>query len=327
MILFPAAALLAARHLISLPFFTSLSLAVGFALVPDPPQFLTPADIDALPSKPADARIAYGDDQRQFAELRLPPSAAKIATPFPVAIVLHGGCWVSKFATLRNTAALADALRDAGIATWNVEYRAADSPGGGWPGTFLDVARAADHLRAIAAPYQLDLARAAAIGHSAGGHLALWLAARHRLAPSSPLHVPDPLPLRGVVSLAGIPDLAAFREHGKTPCEGDVVAQLMGGGPAEVPERYREGSPIELLPLGVPQFLVAGAEDATVPPRFAESHVAAARRAGDDAHLLLIPRCAHHEYNAPAATPWPHILSALATLLGVSLAPGPTATQ
>jgi acetyl esterase/lipase len=327
MILFPAAALLAARHLFPVPLSASLALAAGFALVPDPPQFLTPADIDALPSKPADARIAYGPGERQVAELRLPRSAANAPAPFPVAIVLHGGCWVSKFATLRNTAALADALRDAGIATWNVEYRAADNPGGGWPGTFLDAARAADHLRSIAAPYRLDLARVAAIGHSAGGHLALWLAARHRLAPSSPLHAAKPLPLRGVVSLAGIPDLAAFREHGKTPCEGDVVAQLMGGGPAEVPERYRQGSPSEQLPLGVPQFLIAGAEDATVPPRFAESYAAAARRAGDEARLLLIPRCAHHEYNAPAAAPWPHILAALAALLGAGLTPGPAAAR
>lgn len=144
-------------------------------------QGLRPADVNALPSRPADARVTYGADPLQFGDLRLPSGKG----PFPVAVVIHGGCWVSTFATLQNTAAMADALRDAGIATWNVEYRRLDNPGGGWPGTFTDVGIAADHVRVLAKTYPLDLSRVLAVGHSAGGHLALWLAGRSAAPPSS----------------------------------------------------------------------------------------------------------------------------------------------
>ncbi len=140
-------------------------------------QRLRPADVDALPSKPADTKIPYGADPQQFGELRLPKGSG----PFPVAVVIHGGCWVSNFATLQNTAALSDALRDAGIATWNIEYRRADNPGGGWPGTFADVADATDKLREIAKAHPLDLSRVVTVGHSAGAHLALWAAARPKM--------------------------------------------------------------------------------------------------------------------------------------------------
>lgn len=292
---------------------SSWSPATGGAEAASQTKYLRPADINALPSKPADARIRYGSAKMEFADLRLPRGPG----PFPVAIVLHGGCWVSKFADLQNTAALADALRDAGIATWNVEYRAEDNSGGGWPGTFADAARAADKLREIAGQYRLDTSRVIAIGHSAGGHLALWLAARHRLPRSSPLYVRHPLPLRGVVGLGAVADLAAFREFGKTPCEGDVVGNLLGGGPGEVPERYRQASPAEMLPLGVPQILIEGAEDDTVPARFARAYAAAARRAGDKVHVIVVPNSAHHEYNAPDAPPWPYIKQAAFSLLGL----------
>ncbi len=109
---------------------------------------------------------------------------------------MHGGCWVHGYAAAQNSAALADALRDAGLATWNVEYRRRDNPGGGWPGTFLDVAHAADSLRALASRYPLDLTRVVATGHSAGGQLALWLAARPKIPVGSPLHTANPLPHR-----------------------------------------------------------------------------------------------------------------------------------
>src|SRR5215210_6101524 len=134
-----------------------------------PAQRLGPSAVDKLPSKPADAKVAYGSDPLQFGELRLPKGTG----PFPVAVVIHGGCWVSEFATLQNTAAAADALRDAGVATWNIEYRRSNNPGGGWPGTFMDVAAATDYVRELARRYTLDLTRVLAIGHSAGAHLAL----------------------------------------------------------------------------------------------------------------------------------------------------------
>ncbi|MEO8450121.1 MAG: alpha/beta hydrolase, partial [Gemmatimonadota bacterium] len=169
-------------------------------------QRLRPRDVDSIPSKRADVRIPYGSDSLQFGELRLPKGKG----PFPLAIVIHGGCWVHHFASLQNTAAMADALRDAGIATWNVEYRRADDPGGGWPGTFLDIADAADYARTLATRYPLDSTRIVAVGHSAGGHLALWLAARGKLKPSSPIYRARPIRLHGAVSLGGPGDLGEF---------------------------------------------------------------------------------------------------------------------
>ena len=117
----------------------------------------------------------------------------------PVAVVIHGGCWVERYADLRNTAALADALRREGLATWNIEYRRLDQKGGGWPGTFLDVAHAVDALRDLAKRYPLDLSRVVVVGHSAGGQLALWVGARHRLPKGGALYLPNPLGIKGVV--------------------------------------------------------------------------------------------------------------------------------
>lgn len=276
-------------------------------------RFLRPAEVNALPSKPADRRIAYGPDSVQFADLRIPAGPG----PHPVAIVVHGGCWVRAFATLQNTAALADALRDQGIASWNVEYRRIDHPGGGWPGTYRDVGAAADQLRLIAEEHHLDLSRVIALGHSAGGHLALWLAARPRLAPGAELATPAPLRLRGAISLGGPGDLAAFEPFDQEPCGRDVIAGLMGGKPAEVPGRYAQGSPAELLPLGVPQILVTGAEDRVVAARFGDAYAEAARSAGDSVQHLVVGEAAHHEYNAPGSPAWPAVLGAVRRLLGL----------
>ena len=187
--------------------------------------FTTPDLVNALPSKPADLRSSYGQAPPQFGELRLPPGRG----PFPVAVVLHGGCWLSLYADLHNADALADALRDEGIAIWNVEYRCVDQDGGGWPGTFLDAGAATDHVRALAADHDLDLDRTVSIGHSAGGHLALWTGARHRLQRSSPLWTSDPLPLRGTVVLAGPGDLKRFTPHADAECRQGVVSELLGG--------------------------------------------------------------------------------------------------
>src|SRR5687768_12371476 len=141
----------------------ALMLLVG---TPSVAQRLRPADVEKLPSKPADTRIPYGEDGQQFGELRLPKGNG----PFPLAIVIHGGCWLSRW-TLTNTAPLADALRDAGVATWNLEYRRVDHPGGGWPGTFTDIADGTDVVRRIAREHPIDLTRVVTIGHSAGAHL------------------------------------------------------------------------------------------------------------------------------------------------------------
>lgn len=268
---------------------------------------MRPADVDALPSKAADARIPYGTDSLQFGDLRLPRGKG----PFPVAIVIHGGCWVHAFASVQNSAALADALRDAGVATWNVEYRRRDDTGGGWPGTFLDVGAAADSLRAVARRFPLDLSRVAAVGHSAGGQLALWLAARRKLGAGSPLHAAAPLPLNGVVALGGPGDLRDFASYGGASCGEGVIDKLLGGSFEQYPDRWRDASPNSFLPLGVRQVMLAGESDRIMPRRNLDAYATAARAAGDSVEVIVVSGAAHHEVMAPTSVAWPAVRDAV----------------
>jgi acetyl esterase/lipase len=280
-----------------------LVLAAAVSPAAEEPPVKSAADAVALPRPAADHRLSYGSDPLQFGELRLPPGPG----PHPVAVVIHGGCWLAEY-DLGYVSALAAALAEAGVATWSVEYRRVGNDGGGWPGTFADLAAAADHLRALAATHALDLGRVAAVGHSAGGHLALWLAARHRLAAGDPLRGPSPLPLAGVVALAGIPDLATYASP--DGC-GAAVAELLGDEPGAVPDRLRRASPAELLPLGLPCVLVVGELDTIVPPRHAEAYAAAAAAAGDQVRVLSLPDAGHFELVAPGSAAWPAVRDAV----------------
>lgn len=260
-------------------------------------------DILELPPPAADLRLAYGPEPLHFGDLRLPAGPG----PHPVVIVVHGGFWRAAYALDYFGHACA-ALTAAGVATWNIEYRRIGDPGGAWPGTFLDVAAAADHLRALARDYPLDLDRAIAIGHSAGGHLALWLAGRPRIAPDSPLHRADPLPLRAAVSLGGVADLHRAWELRL----GDgVVRDLLGGTPGEVPGRYAAASPAALLPLGVPQILIHGEQDQPVPFHTIVDYHAAARASGDAADLLALPDTGHFEVVDPRSAQWAQVGAAI----------------
>ena len=290
---------------------TAAALVLTFAGVGiSQTQRLGPRDIDRLPSKPADTKIPYGEDPLQFGELRLPRGKG----PFPVAVVIHGGCWVSKFATLQNAAALSDALRDAGVATWNIEYRRLDNPGGGWPGTFADVADATDKVREIAKAHPLDLSRVVAVGHSAGGHLALWAAARSKVQKDSPLHRANPLPLKAAVALGGPGDLKGFYEYAGRICGSNVIDSLMGGSPSSVPDRYAQGSPAEMLPFGVRQVLIVGVDDGVMPPPARQSYAAAAMKAGDTVEIVEVPG-GHFEVIAPTSAAWPTVRDKVLSLL------------
>jgi acetyl esterase/lipase len=276
-----------------------------------PSGLMRPADLKALTSIPADLRVAYGSDPRQFGELRIPDGPG----PHPVVVLVHGGCF--KYSDLSDLAPMADALKAEGIASWNIEYRRLADPGGGWPGTFRDVGSAIDHLRALAPAHRLDLGRVVLVGHSAGGHLALWAASRGRLREASPLRSGTPLVPAGVVNLAGPIDLAENIEHYETMCREAVITQLTGGTPATVPERYADAAPNRRLPLGVPQVLVWGEHEDFVPRPLARSHVAAARRAGDQARLVVIPGAGHFEIASPHATSWPRLRIEILALLSV----------
>jgi len=271
-------------------------------------QNITFQDIQKLPAPAADYRIAYGDNPSQFGELRLPRGGSQTAR-HPVVIVIHGGCWLAEY-DLGQVSNFSDALTRAGAATWNLEYRRLGQTGGGWPGTFQDVARGADHLRVLARTHPLDLERVVVVGHSAGGQLALWLAARHKLPRESSLFAPDPLRLRGVVSLAGVTDLEEFGRG----C-GGAAGKLLGGTAGEVWERYAQTSPIKLLPLGIPQRLLHGALDTIVPLKLGRDYEAAAKARGDNVSLTVLERMGHFELIAPNSRAWPTVEQAVLSLL------------
>ncbi len=224
-------------------------------------------------------RHHYGPGPDRWADLRLPARPG----PHPVAVLLHGGFWRMPWgADLMH--ALAGDLHRRGWATWNVEYRRLGAPGGGWPGTLEDAAAAVD---ALAAVEEVDRARVVAVGHSAGGQLALWLAARPGLA--------------GVVALAAVSDLIAAARLG---LGGGAAVELLGGTPDRVPDRYRAASPRERLPLRVPQLLVHGELDDRVPAAMSRAHVDAARAAGDEAELAAVAGAGHAELVDPDSGAW-----------------------
>ncbi|MEZ4859897.1 MAG: alpha/beta hydrolase [Caldilineaceae bacterium] len=270
------------------------------------PTILTVDDYVEWPAVPATARYTYGADPAHFGDLYVPAQGAQ----HPVIVLIHGGCWRAQYA-LEPLGRFCEALVNQGVAVWNLEYRRLGN-GGGWPNTLLDVAAGVDYVRTLAGEYSLDLNRVVAAGHSAGGHLALWLAARHRLPATSPLATPAPLPLTGAVALAGIPDLVDAAE--RNICRG-AVPELLGGAAVDVPFRYRDASPSAFLPLGVPQHLIIGTRDQAVPLVHNENYVAAARRLGDRVTLTVLPAIGHFEIVTPESTVWPTVQEAILTLL------------
>ena len=210
--------------------------------------------------------------------------------------MIHGGFWRAKYG-LEYAGHMCEALRASGVATWNLEYRRMGHDGGGWPGTCEDVVAGARHVTELSALHSLDLGRVVAMGHSAGGQLALWLAA----SLDYPLRG-RALPLRGVVSLAGVADL---RRAWELQLGDGVVGQFLGASPEEAPERYAQASPIERLPLGVPSRLICGTEDDVVPIEISRRFVEAAARCGEDARLVPLAGAGHFEPVDPRTPEWP----------------------
>lgn len=261
------------------------------------PRLVTWDEISGRPAPSGAHRVPYREGALGFGDLRLPAGNG----PFPVAVVIHGGCWRSEN-DLRHVSHLSAALTRAGVATWTVEYRRVGDSGGGWPGTFEDVSAGTDYVRTLANTFPLDVNRVVLVGHSAGGHLALWLAARQNLPTSSPLSSAAPLAVHGVVSLAAISDLRAF-SIGSAYCNASV-ARLLGGTPEQVPERYRHANPIELLPLRVPQRLLHGGLDPLVPPEQSRAFAARSAIQGDDVDVRVISEAGHFDLIAPWSAAW-----------------------
>ncbi len=250
-------------------------------------------DLLERPRPAPTATFRYGEDPLQVADLWLPDGDG----PHPIVLMVHGGCWQSDIADRSIMNWIADDLRRRGLAVWNIDYRGVDRAGGGYPGTFLDAAAAADALRDHAARYRLDLSRLVATGHSAGGHLALWLAARPRLPHDSPLRTGDPIPIGAVVSLGGLPDLEEAARPPGSGCGTEVIGRLTGG-------RFADTSVPRLAPLGVPQVLVNGAQDRIIPIAYAEGYAAPMRAAGDEVAVRMIERTGHVELIVPESAAW-----------------------
>ena len=284
------------------------ALAAAVAVcVAGPATAVSYKDLMARPHGEPDAHLTYGATPEQFGDLWLPKGDG----PHPVVLLIHGGCWLSELPGVAMMNPMAEALRAKGFAVWDIEYRRIGAQGGGYPNTFRDVSAAADMLRGIADKYRLDLKHVVAVGHSAGGHLAMWLAARPRLPKSSPLASPNPLAIWGVVSLAGILDLKGYREDGAACGGADTVDGITGAAARTGQEVYADTSPQTLLPIGVKQVVISGGLDKIVPAHWGVSYLAAAQAAGDRAVSLNIPSAGHFELIDPQSATGKNVLAAI----------------
>jgi len=253
---------------------------------PVPGDFVSPQHI----LHPYEVRtIKYGASNSQVGDLYLPK-----ATRPSVVCLLHGGFWRMPYGRDEFDPVARD-LASRNFAVWNLEYRRMGEPGGGWPGTFQDVAAGIDHLASLVGEgIELDLGRVVVVGHSAGGHLALWSSAQNHK--QSPLHTPVRVRPAGAVGLAAVVDLART----SSLCSGDcAVVAFLDGSPSQQSVRYAVTSPIAMLPLGVNQLIVHGGMDETLPVEIAREYVQAARAAGDSVQFSELPRAGHMDFLDP----------------------------
>jgi acetyl esterase/lipase len=248
-------------------------------------------------ARPPDYTVRYGDHPDQVADVRT-PRAGTGGKPSTLVIFVHGGFWRQSY-DRAHAGPLADALADAGYLVATPEYRRVGAPGGGWPGTLDDVGAAV-----VAVPGLLDgppPARVVLSGHSAGGHLALWAAPR----------LAEVAALAGVVALAPVADLRTAHAMG---LGGGAVAELLGGGPDDEPDRYAVADPVSLLPLGSRLLLVHGARDAQVPIELSRRFVLEAQGAGDTVDLVELPTGDHFDVIDPLSEAWPTVLAAIGSV-------------
>ncbi|MGA1342851.1 MAG: alpha/beta hydrolase family protein [Hyphomonas sp.] len=316
------AALLLSAACQQLPAPAPAAPAEAAGAAPEAARLMSWADLTSRPRPQASRQIRWGEGAGDLVDLWLPDGGG----PHPVVVMVHGGCWQKSIADRTLMDWMADGLRRQGWAVWNIEYRGVDEPGGGYPGTFLDVSAAADALSGQAEAFNLDLSRVTGIGHSAGGHLILWLAARARLPETSPLSVRDPLAFRGVVVSGGLADLEASRPVTLPGCLDAVYDQLTGPPMPERPDPLSDTSPASLLPLGTAFVSVHGSEDRIAPPRLGEALTLKAGAAGDRARLIVVPATGHVELVAPGTAAFDIQAGLLGGFIGEAPAQTPAQT-
>ena len=273
-------------------------------------------DILSRPAPTADHRIPYGPGPSQFGDLWIPEAHHR--TPWPLIVFFHGGWWQSAY-DLGYAGHLCQTLKQDGIASWSVEYRRVGETDGGWPATFQDAAAGFDFAATLANKFPLDLSRVIVAGHSAGGHLAFWIAGRHHIDAHSDIYNPRPqVPLHGALALAGVVDLRLTLDlsgfftfaHDRQPIYG-----LMGGRPSDVPDRYKAGNPGDLLPFNIPQVLLQGTEDDQIPPELPPRWAEMSHRLGDTVSVNMLPSATHFDVMDPESAAWPAVRNAILKLL------------
>ena len=287
----------------------TLTLATASA---QSPLFLLKESVPA-----PDYRLSYGTNELNFGELRLPKGPG----PHPVVVLIHGGCWKAQLQGLDPRATSLDLLRpiaasltDSGFTTWNIEYRRVGNEGGGWPGTYHDIGEAIDFLRTISSKHSLDLKRVLVAGHSAGGQLAFWAAARAKLTESNPLYKKLPLPLTAVLNLDGPIDMKAAAPFAEQFCGFQAIHDFLGGSADQLPDRYAAGSASSFLPLGIRQEIVVGKLLAGIREQIS-NYEKDAKSHGDHISVLDLEQAGHFGFLFPRSEHWSAVKERIKSLL------------
>lgn len=289
-------------QLLNSKFLGVLALTAGAASSAAEPTDL--ATFAAISRPRPSIEVRYGPAQAQSVDVFLPGSSG----PYPVAILVHGGCWSVNTAGREQFRHLGAELTRRGVAVWSIGYRRANEPGGGYPGTYQDVGAAIDRLRAEASRHNFDLSRTVLVGHSAGGHLALWAAARGQLPATSPLRVSEPFVPSRVISLAGIGDVKAFAPFVPVICGPGIVERLKAAPSPGSSNAYADISPA-MLPAPDAQILMIRAVlDRLVPPYVAHDYARAMRAKGKPSiELLNVPEAGHFDLVTPGTNAWDEV--------------------
>lgn len=313
---FPAFTILRAAALIALaaPLFPADTRASGHGALEW--AAMDPVDLPAFRAieRPAPAaEISYGQDATQKIDLFLPEGAG----PFPVVLLIHGGCWSARTAGREQVRHLGADLARRGIAVWSIGYRRADEAGGGYPGTYLDVATAIDRLRDQAGKFRLDLSHTVLVGHSAGGHLALWAAGRDRIPGESRLHAANPFVPRDVVALAGVGDLKKFSPLVPGICGQGIIESLLATPTQGRADVFADTSPADIGANHARVAMISGVLDRLVPPYVAHDY-ARSVRSDLEVDLINVEGAGHFDLVSTGRPGWEVAVASIESALARS---------